>query len=170
MDSILKKIIPHFQMVVKDVKLTCVEVHTSDIIQQVSSNFGGSEISNGSYSFIVDNKEVIVFDTYSDEDNDELMDYDSNLLALGFCVAVDHHLYCFDIDWTTNELNYVRKSVEVVKDPRFHIGKRSFNHNRNIKRLSMRHFDISSGIEEHEVARNWVSGPRTFYHLIEVEL
>jgi hypothetical protein len=168
MDSILQKIVPHFKMAVRDARLTGI-VSSSDIIQVVAENFGGKEVANGSYSFTVDRKEIIVFDTYSDEDNDELFDYDNNLLALGFCISYNSHLYCFDIDLTTNELNYVRKTVEKVEDPKFHIGKRSFNHHRSSKRLSMRNFNAVLGFDEHEVARNWVSGQRTLYHLVSID-
>lgn len=168
MDIILQKIVPHFKMAVRDARLTGI-VHSSDIIQVVAENFGGSEVSNGSYAFTLDGKEIIVFDTYSDEDSDELVDYDNNLLALGFCISYDSYLYCFDIDWTTNELNYVRKTFEKVEDPRFHIGKRSFNHRRGSKRLSMRHFNTALGFDEDEAARNWISGPRTLYHLVSID-
>lgn len=114
--------------------------------------------------------ELTFLNTEGDQDADELFiesvvegeeSFDKN--ALGFSFIFEGFIYCIDIG-IDGSIGKLFKSTEQIKQaPEFYTGKRAFYHYRKDSFISLR--GLSSLDKEHEEARDWISGPRSLYHL-----
>lgn len=130
------------------------------------------------------NENIVCFlDTYGDEDDDGLSVYTYNATeefmddefvltrALGFCIAINEKVYCFDINVINLETENFKMTEENFDYKNYkYDSKRAFYHFRNQGLLSLRGYIENSNIGSLcEISKEWSSGLRTSFKLIEVK-
>lgn len=133
----------------------------------IIEKFNGEEhTAYGSGTFKLMDSTVCIFNTYGDEDQEEHYDEqkDKNISS-GYCFNIDGYFYCFDVMENGDIVRLMKSSESLTFDPMIYASKRSFYHYRTDKKLSMSGYYAGVG-SEHEEARRWTSGPRTFFELV----
>lgn len=159
-------------------------IYDTSVTEVVLSVFSDRIIENSLSPKVKIGENVICFlDTYGDEDADGLSVYTYNATeefmddefvltrALGFCIATNEKVYCFDINLINLETENFKVTEELFDYKNYkYNSKRAFYHFRNEGLLSLRGYIEGSSVGKLcETSKNWSSGLRTVFEMVDLK-